>query len=85
MGYLRGLLFGRLYVVMLHMYLPNTATLTYLTYLLSQMVMDIGNTFDYAKMTGQWSKSCSYLEEWGWSTDPTLAENHMGFKNQRSD
>ena len=52
LGYLCGLLLGRLYVVMLHMYLPNKAKLNYLTYILTPMVMDAGDTSECTKRTG---------------------------------
>lgn len=52
LGYLCGLLFGWLYVVMLHLYIPNKVELNYLTYLLTPMVVDIEDTSDCMKRTG---------------------------------
>jgi len=52
LGYLCGLLFGWLYFAMLHLYLPNKVELNYLTYLLTLMVVDIGDTSDCTKRTG---------------------------------
>jgi hypothetical protein len=52
LGYLCGLLFGRLYVVMSHMYLTNKAKLNSLMYMLTPIVMDIGDTSDCTKGTG---------------------------------
>jgi hypothetical protein len=52
LGYLCGLLFGRLYVFILHMHFPIKAKLNYLMYLLTPMVMDIRDTCDCTKRTG---------------------------------
>jgi len=49
LGYLCGLLVGWLYVVMLHLYLPNKVKINYVTYLLTPMVMDIGDMSDCTK------------------------------------